>query len=521
MRKFALINLCALFVCASQVASAQRTQPTTARPAATPTRPAATPPLTQPATAPKVDDCGCEVETPPDVLAVVNGVRVMTKEIDDPIREKIQQLQQNVTDARKRELNLQINSMLLVAEAKKRGVASTRLIDEEIIKKTPEPTEAEARAFYDQNKARINAEWSADIQAQIAQYLRDQRQGERAKQLAEQLRAAAAVKMNVTEATPPATPADRARVFATVNGTPVTSAMIEDSLKPLVASTQQQVYTLRKTALDQRINDMLLEQEAKKRQTTERAVLDAEINAKLKPVTETDARAFYDQNKARINGDFAQTKAQIVQYLEGQQQENVSSAFAEQLRRGTAVQTFLHEPPLPVYQISTDDQPSRGAANAPVTVVEFTDFQCPSCAAMEPVIERIMTEYSASVRLVVRDFPLTQHENAFKAAEAAEAARAQGKYWEYTHLLFANQKALEVTKLKEYATQVGLDRQKFDALLDSGQLADKVQIDSVDGTRLGVSATPTLFVNGRPLQERSYEALKSAIDVALKEKGRG
>jgi protein-disulfide isomerase len=121
----------------------------------------------------------------------------------------------------------------------------------------------------------------------------------------------------------------------------------------------------------------------------------------------------------------------------------------------------------------------------------------------------------------VRDFPLTQHENAFKAAEAAEAARAQGKYWEYAHLLFTNQKALEVPKLKEYATQVGLDRQKFDALLDSGQLADKVQADSVEGTRIGVNATPTLFINGRPLQERSYEALKNAIDAALKEKGRG
>jgi protein-disulfide isomerase len=520
MRKFVSITLLALFVCASQEARAQRRAATSpARPAATPVKPAATPAPAQPATAPKADDCGCEAETPPDVLAIVNGVRVTSKEIDEPLKDKIQQLQQGVVDARKQELNLQINTMLLDAEAKKRGISSTKLIDEEIIKKTPEPTEAEARAFYDQNKARINSEWSAEMKEQIAQYLREQRQSERAKQFADQLRAGAAVKLNVAEATPPATPADRARVFATVNGAPITSAMIEDSLKPLISSTQQQIYNLRRDQLDVRVNDLLLGQEAQKRQMTTKAVLDAETTAKVKPVTEADARVFYDQNKERINGSFEQVKAQVIQYLQDQQQQSVMAAFADQLRRGAALQMFLREPPLPVYQISTDDQPTRGVATAPVTVVEFTDFQCPSCAAMEPVLERIMTEYGGRVRLVVRDFPLTQHENAFKAAEAAEAARAQGKYWEYAHLLFTNQKALEVPKLKEYATQVGLDRQKFDALLDSGQLADKVQADSVEGTRIGVNATPTLFINGRPLQERSYEALKNAIDAALKEKG--
>jgi protein-disulfide isomerase len=522
MRKFALIISFALFVCASQVARAQRRGATApARPAATPAKPAATPAPTQPAPAVKADDCGCESEAPPDVVAIVNGVRVSSKEIDEPIKGKIQELQQGVVDARKHELDLQINSMLLDAEAKKRGTTNTKLVEQEVIKKTPEPTETEARAFYDQNKARINSEWNAEMKDQIVQYLRDQRQRERAKQLADQLRAGAAVKMNVAEATPPATAADRARVFATVNGAPVTSAMIEEALKPLISSTQQQIYTLRKTQLDMRVNDLLLEQEAQKRQMTTKAVLDAETNAKLKTVTDADARAFYEQNKERINGSYEQVKAQVIQYLQEQQQQSVMSAFADQLRRGAALQMFLREPPLPVYQISTDDQPSRGVATAPVTLVEFTDFQCPSCAAMEPVIERIMTEYGGRVRLVVRDFPLTQHENAFKAAEAAEAARAQGKYWEYAHLLFINQKALEVPKLKEYATQVGLDRQKFDAVLDSGQLADKVQADSVEGTRIGVNATPTFFVNGRPLQERSYEALKSAIDAALKEKGRG
>jgi protein-disulfide isomerase len=132
----------------------------------------------------------------------------------------------------------------------------------------------------------------------------------------------------------------------------------------------------------------------------------------------------------------------------------------------------------------------------------------------------LTAEYGDRLRLVVRDFPLEMHEFARKAAEAAEAARAQGKYWEYSALLFTNQKALTVDKLKEYATQAGLDRAKFDAALDSGQFADKVQRDYQDGVLLGVGGTPTFFINGRVTNERSYEGLKAAIEKALAEKAK-
>jgi protein-disulfide isomerase len=116
----------------------------------------------------------------------------------------------------------------------------------------------------------------------------------------------------------------------------------------------------------------------------------------------------------------------------------------------------------------------------------------------------------------VRDYPLSQHADALKAAEAAEAAREQGKYWEYTMLLYQNQSALGVDKLKEYATRVGLDRAKFDAALDSGKFAESVRRDMQDGDRVGVAGTPTVFVNGRRVERASYEDLKAAIEAALK-----
>ncbi|HEY9284671.1 MAG TPA: thioredoxin domain-containing protein, partial [Pyrinomonadaceae bacterium] len=323
------------------------------------------------------------------------------------------------------------------------------------------------------------------------------------------------------EATPPATAADRARVLATVNGRAITSAMIEDSLRPLVYGVQRQVYALRKQQLDLLVNDTLLSQEAQKRQLTTRALLDAEITAKKTPVTDAEALAFYNQNKERINGEFAQIKPQIVGYLEEQKARQLESSLAERLRTAAGVQTFLRPPVSPVYQIATDDQPAKGAATAAVTVVEFTDLQCPSCAQLHPVIERLASEYGDRVRFVVRDYPLSQHADAAKAAEAAEAAREQGKYWEYVAILYRNQSALSVPKLKEYATQVGLDRAKFDAALDSGRLAEKVQRDMLDGNRVGVNGTPSFYVNGRFVEERTYDSLKAAIEAALKEKAKG
>jgi protein-disulfide isomerase len=132
-------------------------------------------------------------------------------------------------------------------------------------------------------------------------------------------------------------------------------------------------------------------------------------------------------------------------------------------------------------------------------------------------MERLVEEYPGKVRLVVCDFPLDQHAYAMKAAEAAEAAREQGKYWEYIALLFRNQKALSVPDLKKYASELGLDLKLFNSALDSGRLAPKVLEDLDQGTRLGVNSTPTVFINGRKIRDKSPEALKQAIEAALKD----
>ncbi|MGH9763962.1 MAG: DsbA family protein, partial [Blastocatellia bacterium] len=273
---------------------------------------------------------------------------------------------------------------------------------------------------------------------------------------------------------------------------------------------------LRKNEVDLRINDVLLRQQADKEKATTQSLLDREVKSKTRIVAEADALEYYNKNKQKMPGAYEEVKTSIIQFLQRQEDRKAETAYASDLRKAAKIELFLKPPDTPTFKIATDDQPSKGPDNAPVTVVEFTDYQCPSCAAEEPILERLVREYGGRARLVVRDFPLEQHENAFKAAVAAEAAREQGKYWEYTDLLFHNQSALTVDKLKDYASRIGLDRKKFDADLDSNKFASQVQRDLQEGMKLGIEATPGVFVNGKRMDVKSYESLKSAIDEELK-----
>lgn len=437
-------------------------------------------------------DCGCEDKPLPEILSVVNGIKVTKQDLSAETRTRVEQLQRQVIEARERELDLQIDSLLLESEAKKRGVSPSQVIKDEVIAKVQTPTEADAQAFYTQNKASFQTEFK-DEKNNILEYLSYQRQQEQAKKLAERLRAAAQVKLLGKPTATPAGSADRARVLATVNDRQITMGDIETSLRPLIFSVQEQVYALRKQDLELKINDTLLSQEAQKKGVTTRALLDVEVNAKVARVTDVEAQTFYDQNKDRISGDFAHTKIQIIQYLRERKERDATVAYAEQLRRASTLQVNLTAPESPSFSIATDDQPVKGNPSAVVTIVEFTDFECPGCARQHPVLERIVSEYKDRVRLVVRDFPLSQHPNARRAAEAAEAAREQGKYWEYVSVLFRNQSTLGVDKLKQYASELGLDRARFEASLDSGKFADKVQRDLMDGRKLGVDGTNAVY----------------------------
>ena len=153
------------------------------------------------------------------------------------------------------------------------------------------------------------------------------------------------------------------------------------------------------------------------------------------------------------------------------------------------------------FELRTEGQPLRGAPMAPVTIVEFSDFECPYCGAAAPMLERTLREFEGRVKLVFKNYPLDQHERAMPAARAVVAAGKQGKFWELHDLMFANQHALEDEDFERYAVQLGLDLPRFQADMASPDTQARIDADKAEGRRAHVEGTPTLYVNGRRFTE--------------------
>jgi hypothetical protein len=287
------------------------------------------------------DDCACESQVLPPTLAIVNGVTITARDIEKATGEAVRNLQRQVIEARKRELDLQINSKLLAFEAKKRGVTTSKLLEEEVVAKVKAPTQAEAQTFYGQNKVRIQSDFNS-VKEDILRYLLDMRQRDEAKKFSDGLRAAGNVVVKISQAAPPRNESERAQVLAIVDGVNITSGDVEDSLKVLISEVQEKVYNLRKNELDLLINDTLLAQEAQRRKITTNGLLDAEV--KPKQVTEEQALAFFEQNKERVSGDFAQTKDSIISYLRQTELRAAERAFVDKLRAAASIQVFLKAP---------------------------------------------------------------------------------------------------------------------------------------------------------------------------------
>jgi protein-disulfide isomerase len=279
------------------------------------------------------------------------------------------------------------------------------------------------------------------------------------------------------------------------------------------AELDAQIYDQRKQALDQLIVRRLVEQKAKQENVTPEALFKREVTDKLKKPTDAEMKSFYDeQAKKQPLPPFEQVKDQIAQYLERPAAQKAQQAFVDKLKKDMGVEINLRPPRVQV----AAEGPSRGASSAPITIVEFSDFQCPYCSKAEETVSQVMKAYDGKIRLVYRDYPLPFHPQAQKAAEAAHCAGDQGKYWEMHEKLFSNQKALEPTALKGYAKELKLDQAKFDKCLDSGEKAKLVETNKKAGEQVGVTGTPAFFVNGYMLTgAQPFEEFKSLIDQEL------
>jgi len=175
--------------------------------------------------------------------------------------------------------------------------------------------------------------------------------------------------------------------------------------------------------------------------------------------------------------------------------------------------------PNKVYNLPAGNSPSKGPANARVAIVEFADFQCPFCARVPELVDAVLTAYPSDVKFIYKQFPLvTIHQNAMNASRAALAANKQGKYWPMYEKLFANQRALDLESLKKYAQDIGLDVAQFEKDLTAPDVQKQIDEEVNLGKASQVTGTPTLFIDGKRVTDRSVDGMKKMVDEALKQK---
>jgi protein-disulfide isomerase len=279
----------------------------------------------------------------------------------------------------------------------------------------------------------------------------------------------------------------------------------------------QKLYDGRRKAIDSLVAEALFAEAAKAKGLSPAAYEEAEVSRRVKAVTDADVASFYKTNINEMQGRSLEDMAPLInRFLQEQSRAAARQAVIADLRKANPSIRVLLEAPRSTVPLG-GTEPVKGEASAPVTIVEYSDFQCPYCLRVMPTLKRLKDAYGDRVRVIWKDFPLTQiHPQAFKAAEAAHCAGDEGKFWEYHDVLFANQAALQVDDLKGYASKIALDKARFSACLDTSKYAERVRDTIAEGNRLGVTSTPTVYINGRALSGAyPYEDFVSIIDEEL------
>jgi len=277
------------------------------------------------------------------------------------------------------------------------------------------------------------------------------------------------------------------------------------------------LFEIRKRALEQMAAEQALDTAAAKAGMDREALLREEIE-KRSAVTDEEVKAFYEQHKERYaDRDFAQLEPSIRRQLQQQKQQKAMEEYLGELRASSGFESVLEPPRFEI----VGEGPTRGPADAPITLVEFSDYQCPYCKSAEGVVAQVLERYPTQVRLVFRHFPLDNiHPQARPAAEAAACAAEQGKFWEYHKVLFHESPKLGEAELGQYANQIGLDRAAFDACIAEKRHAAAIQADVAAGEKIGVAGTPAFYVNGLPVAGgRSLDQFATLIDGELERLG--
>lgn len=283
---------------------------------------------------------------------------------------------------------------------------------------------------------------------------------------------------------------DPSVVVAKVSGSNLTMADLQRQEGGKLLQAEYQYYLNERKALEELIDNQLLADEAHRRNISLDQLLNTEVYKGVKDPTEDQLEVYYEGLDTQE--PYAAVRADVLEHIRELRRTKARAAFVENLRKQANINVLLMPPAV---DLNLENANRYGAQNAPVVFVEFADYECPYCQKVNPQIQQLKKDFGDKVALVFKDFPLPMHHSAEKAAEAARCAGEQGKFWQYHDVLFYS-KELDVDALKEHARVLKLDGDKFDACLDNGNEAAAVKKDLDEGKGLGLTGTPSFFVNG-------------------------
>lgn len=295
-----------------------------------------------------------------------------------------------------------------------------------------------------------------------------------------------------------------------------TDRIYDNDLTDLISSSLWQLHNqeheLRTSAVEFLLNQRVLEAEAKEKGASPEALLN-DVYTTVPPPTAGEVEAYYFGQKDRLNRPFSDVKQQMEKALTDVKRQQARQDYISQLRRKSDIAILLQKP---IMEVTADPSRLRGNPDAAVTIIEFSDYQCPYCQAAEPTVKQVLEKYKDKVRLGFRDLPLRQlHPQAQQAAEASRCAGEQGKFWEYHDLLFVNQQ-LDPASLTSHATKAGLDVDRFEGCLKSEKYKPMIENDLQTGMKAGVTGTPAFFINGKLISgSQPLEAFEKIIDEEL------
>lgn len=298
-------------------------------------------------------------------------------------------------------------------------------------------------------------------------------------------------------------------VVAKIGPTTITEKQMREEMGLSLYNAENQLYMTKKAWLNNKARDILFDKAAKAAGMKRSAWEAKEIAVSTPTAKDVDDLIHRMVPAGQVPTDpqkLAEMHQQATQYLMNQRKNQKEQEVYQRLTQADPVQIVLAPPNKPSISVTySKDSPVRGPKDAPVTVVEFTDFQCPWCKKSQDNVSAVEKQYGDKVKFVARNFPLTQiHPRAMPAAEAAYCAKEQGKYWEYRDKLFEKQE-LSDADFKRYASELNLNAKKFDKCL-AGHKGDAfIQNDMADGQKFGVSGTPSFFVNNRPVSAMELE----------------